>query len=293
MPNSTRSGLYRLDAVLALKREFRDVIDIQVVAFPQEGILKSPGTDAMMVQAMAKGADVVGAIPYNDSDAREHIAVGLRAGARTRQGPDFHQDSADARWMSSRKWRARPTSLRVRRAGQRRPPHALGAVEPQRRDEIIALLRDAGISVMCCRRRTCMLGGRRTAAMSAAPYSRCGPCGTAASTYASRPNKSAMRSRPSATATVPGRAVLACLPATWAAPTISHRAAHAAQKSARALRLPDYGIVVGRRGGLRAARHPFGGAARSSTLPVRKFVVKRGRVVRDRNARPSSASNAA
>ncbi len=33
---------------------------MQVVAFPQEGIFKAPGTDKMMIEAMEKGADVVG-----------------------------------------------------------------------------------------------------------------------------------------------------------------------------------------------------------------------------------------
>jgi len=41
--------------VLELREQFREVIDIQVVAFPQEGILKLPGMQAMMAQAMEMG----------------------------------------------------------------------------------------------------------------------------------------------------------------------------------------------------------------------------------------------
>ena len=66
-------GFTGLDVVLELRERFRDVIDIQVVAFPQEGILKLPGMKEMMVQAMEKGADVVGGIPYNDVSPLEHI----------------------------------------------------------------------------------------------------------------------------------------------------------------------------------------------------------------------------
>ena len=56
-------GFIGFDTILALREEYAGLIDIQVVAFPQEGILKLPGTGAMMVEAMKKGADVVGGIP--------------------------------------------------------------------------------------------------------------------------------------------------------------------------------------------------------------------------------------
>ena len=47
-------GFTGFDAVLQLREEFKGIIDIQVVAFPQEGIFKYPGTEAMMVEAMEK-----------------------------------------------------------------------------------------------------------------------------------------------------------------------------------------------------------------------------------------------
>jgi cytosine/creatinine deaminase len=69
----------RLEAVRALIRvrdEFRGVVDIQVVAFPQEGIVREPGAAELLHQAMELGADVVGGIPWielTDADAAEHI----------------------------------------------------------------------------------------------------------------------------------------------------------------------------------------------------------------------------
>jgi cytosine deaminase len=56
--------------------EFRGIVDLQVVAFAQDGIQRDPGTDRLMHEAMTLGADVVGGIPWiesSDADARAHI----------------------------------------------------------------------------------------------------------------------------------------------------------------------------------------------------------------------------
>ncbi len=154
-------GFTGFDAVLDLRREFADVIDIQVVAFPQEGILKAPGTGAMMVEAMKKGADVVGAIPYNDTDAREHIDWVFRLARDFDKDLDFHQDFRDDADAMSIAYLARKT-IAEKYQGRVSVGHltALGAAAPKLRDEIIALLCDAGISVMCLPATDLHLGGR-------------------------------------------------------------------------------------------------------------------------------------
>ena len=63
-------------ALLELKEEFRNIVDIQVVAFPQDGVVKEPGADILVHEAMSMGADVVGGIPWiehSDADAQSHI----------------------------------------------------------------------------------------------------------------------------------------------------------------------------------------------------------------------------
>ncbi|WP_210484876.1 cytosine deaminase [Pantoea ananatis] len=56
--------LTALKAMLELKAEMAPWIHIQIVAFPQEGILSYPNGEALLEEALRLGADVVGAIPH-------------------------------------------------------------------------------------------------------------------------------------------------------------------------------------------------------------------------------------
>ena len=71
----------RLEAVRALIRvrdEYSGLVNIQVVAFAQDGIVREPETAELMHQAMKLGADVVGGIPWielTEADAMQHVKV--------------------------------------------------------------------------------------------------------------------------------------------------------------------------------------------------------------------------
>jgi len=72
-----KARLEGVKALLEVREEFRGVVDLQVVAFAQDGIQRDPGTDRLMRDAMTLGADVVGGIPwieYSDAEAQAHIA---------------------------------------------------------------------------------------------------------------------------------------------------------------------------------------------------------------------------
>jgi len=72
----TRAKLEGVKALLRAREEFKDQVEIQVVAFPQDGVIRDPGAEDYVRQAMELGADVVGGIPwieYTDADAWEHI----------------------------------------------------------------------------------------------------------------------------------------------------------------------------------------------------------------------------
>jgi cytosine deaminase len=66
-------GLRGLEGVLPLVAEYRWAIDIEICVFPQEGLLNNPGTDELMVEALKRGARVVGAAPYTDTDPHGQI----------------------------------------------------------------------------------------------------------------------------------------------------------------------------------------------------------------------------
>jgi cytosine deaminase len=73
----SKARLEGVKALIAVREEFRGIVNIQVVAFAQDGIVKEPGAERLMEEAMALGADVVGGIPwieFTDDDARSHIA---------------------------------------------------------------------------------------------------------------------------------------------------------------------------------------------------------------------------
>ena len=81
----SKARLEGVKALIAVREEFRGIVDIQVVAFAQDGIVKEPGAGPLMEEAMALGADVVGGIPwieFTDDDAREHIAFCFELAAK-------------------------------------------------------------------------------------------------------------------------------------------------------------------------------------------------------------------
>jgi len=72
----SKARLEGVKALLRAKDEFKEAVDIQVVAFPQDGVVRDPGAEEYMRKALELGADVVGGIPwieYTDEDAHEHI----------------------------------------------------------------------------------------------------------------------------------------------------------------------------------------------------------------------------
>ncbi|MCD7112208.1 cytosine deaminase [Limosilactobacillus agrestis] len=60
----TDPHLIAVRALLELRKELKDQIDLQLVAFPQEGILSYPHGRELMEQAVKEGLDVVGGIPH-------------------------------------------------------------------------------------------------------------------------------------------------------------------------------------------------------------------------------------
>ena len=87
----TVGGLMAVKSLLKVKDKFREVMDVQVVAFPQEGIVRDPGAEELMEKAVELGADVVGGMPWYEKDkelAARHTDVVFRIAKK--YGRDVH-----------------------------------------------------------------------------------------------------------------------------------------------------------------------------------------------------------
>lgn len=60
----TDPTLVGLEGLLELKEELKDEVNVQIVAFPQEGIMSFPNGEKLMENAVKMGVDVIGAIPH-------------------------------------------------------------------------------------------------------------------------------------------------------------------------------------------------------------------------------------
>ena len=72
----TKARLEGVKALIRAREEYKDRVTLEVVAFPQDGVLRDPGAEEYIEQAMQLGADVVGGIPwieYTEADSLEHI----------------------------------------------------------------------------------------------------------------------------------------------------------------------------------------------------------------------------
>jgi cytosine deaminase len=146
----TSAGLTGVEAVLAAREEFRGVLDVRVVAFPQDGVLRDPGAAQLVEQALDLGADVVGGIPWIEetaTDQRAHVewacALAARRGLRVAMLTD---DAPDPRYETTRM--LAEALLEHRIAGVACHARALGRYDPQRQDEVLALCARAGLGLV-------------------------------------------------------------------------------------------------------------------------------------------------
>ena len=88
----TDARLRYLEGVLATRQTLRDVLDMQIVAFPQSGMLIRPGTVELLDSALAAGADVLGALDpaLIDGDPVASLNATFALAERHRKPIDIH-----------------------------------------------------------------------------------------------------------------------------------------------------------------------------------------------------------
>ena len=90
--------LTALKAMLEVKKEIAHWVDLQIVAFPQEGILSYPNGEKLLDQAMEMGADVVGGIPHFEFTREygvESMHIAFDIARKYNKQIDIHCDEID------------------------------------------------------------------------------------------------------------------------------------------------------------------------------------------------------
>ena len=84
--------------VIKVREKFKDVIDIQIVAFPQFGLADNPESVDLMWHALECGADLVGGVPHREKDmdkAARQIEIAFEIAQHHDADIDMHVDETD------------------------------------------------------------------------------------------------------------------------------------------------------------------------------------------------------
>lgn len=161
-------GLIGVETAVELRKEYQDLLDLQIVAFPQEGILKAAGVDDLMEQALDMGADVVGGCPYNElswDDTKAHIDkvfdLAARRGLPIDMHVDFADDADDQRFASARYIAEKTIATGYQGRVALGHVTSLGALAPEAAKPVIDLLQQAGIHIVTLPATDVYLGGRK------------------------------------------------------------------------------------------------------------------------------------
>jgi cytosine deaminase len=90
--------LLAVEALLQVKRQVAPYLDLQLVAFPQDGLLRSPTALANLKRALDKGVDAVGGIPHFErtmTDGAESVRILCELAAERGLRVDMHCDESD------------------------------------------------------------------------------------------------------------------------------------------------------------------------------------------------------
>ena len=157
-------GTRPAEGLIRARERFRDLMDIQIVAFPQEGIVKSPGTEGLMREVMKLGVDVVGGMPFNEvspADSRRHIEIAFEIAREYDADIDMHVDETDdpmartlevlAELTIANGWQGRVTAGHT---------CALASYPRNYADHVIDRLREANVNMIANPATNLMLQGR-------------------------------------------------------------------------------------------------------------------------------------
>jgi cytosine deaminase len=144
--------LLAVRALLQVRERVKPYLDLQLVAFPQDGVLRSPGALENLKRALDLGVDVVGGIPHFERTAAEGTAsVRLLCEIAAERGlrVDMHCDETDdplSRHVETLAFETQRLELHGRVTGSHLT--SMHSMDNAYATKLIGLMADAGLSVV-------------------------------------------------------------------------------------------------------------------------------------------------
>ena len=144
--------LLAVDALLEVKREMKPWLDLQLVAFPQDGFLRHPQARANLLRALDKGVDVVGGIPHFErtmTEGARSVKELCELAAERGLPVDMHCDETDdplSRHVESLAYETQRLGLQGRVAGSHLT--SMHSMDNYYVSKLIPLMREAELGVV-------------------------------------------------------------------------------------------------------------------------------------------------
>jgi len=144
--------LLAVNALLEVRREIRPYIDLQLVAFPQDGYFRYPGSAANLEQALDLGVDLVGGIPHFErtmADGASSVKILCELAAERGLRVDMHCDESDdplSRHIETLAFQTQRLGLHDRVTGSHLT--SMHSMDNYYVSKLIPLLAEAGIHVV-------------------------------------------------------------------------------------------------------------------------------------------------
>ncbi len=144
--------LLAVRALLEVKQRVAPYLDLQLVAFPQDGLLRAPGALANLNRALDLGVDVVGGIPHferTSEQGAESVRLLCELAAERGLPVDMHCDESDdplSRHIETLAFHARRLGLEGRVTGSHLT--SMHSMDNYYVSKLIPLIREAGVQVV-------------------------------------------------------------------------------------------------------------------------------------------------
>lgn len=144
------SRLTHVEKLLELRESLRGLMDIQLVAFPQSGLLRTQGAEEWLGEALRMGCDVVGGLDPSmiDRDPVRHLDIVFKLAERHGKPVDIHLHEPHELGAFSMELIAERTRA-IGAQGRVTISHgfALGDVPAPRADALLAMLAESGVAI--------------------------------------------------------------------------------------------------------------------------------------------------